>query len=156
MFAGSSVTGEGIRSPWPIPCIYTIAVSSSDFPQNPQHRKFEAWQQKKSTETSQGYFFIVKHWLFTELSISDVSLQHPVGMAELSCKDSLSLVAEVYHSNTHAEEQLSGAAVSRGRNLSSHDPVSAAEGLGPCPQGPSEFQSSGRRNHPGSFLFRNL
>lgn len=96
MFAGSSVTREGIRSPWPIPCIYTTGV---DFPQNPQHRKFEAWQQK-STETPQGYFFIIKHWLFTKLSISDVSLQHPAGMTELSCKDSLSLAAEVYCSYT--------------------------------------------------------
>lgn len=54
------------------------------------------------------------------------------------------------------EEQHYGTAVSRGRNLSSHDPVSPAEGLGLCPWGPSEFQSSGKRNHPGSFLFRNL
>lgn len=130
MFAGSSVTREGIRGPWPIPCICTTAVSSSDFPQKPQHRKLEAWQQQ-STETPQGYFLIIKHWLFTELSISDSSVQHPAGMTELSCKDSLSLVAEVYHSNTWGCCECV-----RGRNLSSHDPVSPAEGLALCPEDP--------------------
>lgn len=103
MFAGSSVTWEGIRSPQPIPWIYTIAVSSSDFP---QHRKFEAWQQK-STKTPRGYFFHNHVLAVHKIEYFwRVSAAIPIGMTELSCKDSLSLAA--YQNNPHIEEQISG------------------------------------------------